>query len=78
MSALTPTELAVWDAITGRDGGYISTEEISRAVYGYADASSRLTIRCHVSNIRAKVGSGVIRTERGHGYRLALARRRVA
>lgn len=72
---LSPREFAVLDVLAGRFGTVVTKEELLRAVWGDEQAATRNVVEVYVGYVRRKLdaaGAGeVLRTVRGHGYRVA-------
>lgn len=65
---LTPTEFDLLNALAAAPGTVITREDLMRDVWGWSDAGGTRTLDSHVKALRAKVGSGRIRTVHGVGY----------
>lgn len=71
--ALTAREWALFDAFLARPGQLLSKSQLEEKLYAFDAEVESNTIEVHVSRLRKKLGSGVIETERGLGYRLGAA-----
>lgn len=71
---LSPREYALLVALAGRPDTVLSKEELLRAVWGQDQFVTRNAVEVYVGYLRRKldaVGAGhVVRTVRGHGYRV--------
>lgn len=67
---LTAREWALFDAFLARPGQLLSKSQLEEKLYAFDSEVESNTIEVHVSRLRKKLGSGVIETERGLGYRL--------
>lgn len=68
--ALTAREWALFEAFLSRPGQLLSKAQLEDKLYAFDSEVESNTIEVHVSRLRKKLGSGVIETERGLGYRL--------
>ena len=68
--ALTAREWALFEAFLARPGQLLSKAQLEDRLYAFGAEVESNTIEVHVSRLRKKLGSGVIETERGLGYRL--------
>lgn len=68
--ALTAREWALFDAFLARPGQLLSKSQLEEKLYAFDTEIESNTIEVHVSRLRKKLGSDVIETERGLGYRL--------
>ena len=68
--ALTAREWALFEAFLARPGQLLSKPQLEEKLYAFDDEIGSNTIEVHVSRLRKKLGSAVIETERGMGYRL--------
>ncbi len=67
---LTAREWAIFEALVAHPGAIVSKSQLEDRLYDFnADVESN-TVEVHVSNLRKKVGKGLIETVRGMGYRL--------
>ena len=67
---LTAREWALFDAFLARPGMLLSKAQLEEKLYAFEFEVESNTIEVHVSRLRKKLGSDVIKTERGLGYRL--------
>ena len=67
---LTAREWALFEAFLARPGQLLSKAQLEEKLYAFDSEVESNTIEVHVSRLRKKLGSGVIETERGLGYRL--------
>ena len=67
---LTAREWALFEAFLARPGQLLSKGQLEERLYAFDAEVESNTIEVHVSRLRKKLGSGVIETERGLGYRL--------
>jgi two-component system OmpR family response regulator len=67
---LTAREWALFDAFLARPGMLLSKAQLEEKLYAFESEVESNTIEVHVSRLRKKLGSDVIKTERGLGYRL--------
>lgn len=68
---LTAREWSLLELLAARAGRFVSRAEILELVWGgEADATASLEVL--IARIRRKLGEGVVRTMRGHGYALVV------
>lgn len=67
---LTAREWALFEAFLARPGQLLSKTQLEEKLYAFDAEVESNTIEVHVSRLRKKLGSAVIETERGMGYRL--------
>lgn len=67
---LTAREWALFEAFLARPGQLLSKAQLEEKLYAFDTEVESNTIEVHVSRLRKKLGSAVIETERGMGYRL--------
>lgn len=67
---LTAREWALFEAFVSRPGQLLSKSALEEKLYAFDAEVESNTIEVHVSRLRKKLGSAVIVTERGLGYRL--------
>ncbi|SLN31886.1 Transcriptional regulatory protein QseB [Roseovarius litorisediminis] len=67
---LTAREWALFEAFLLRPGQLLSKAQLEDTLYAFNSEIESNTIEVHVSRLRKKLGSGIIETERGMGYRL--------
>ena len=70
---LTAREWALLEAFLTRPGQLLSKAQLEEKLYDFAAEVESNTIEVHVSRLRKKLGTDLIETERGLGYRLAQA-----
>lgn len=70
---LTAREWALFEAFLSRPGQLLSKAQLEEKLYAFDTEVESNTIEVHVSRLRKKLGSAVIETERGMGYRLGKA-----
>ena len=68
---LTAREWALLEAFLAHPGHLLSKSQLEEKLYAFDTEIESNTIEVHVSRMRKKLGSGVIETERGLGYRLS-------
>ena len=68
---LTPTELRILLLLTDQPGHVYSREKIAYTVWGYEWAGDSRVVDVHIQRLRKKIGSELIETVRGYGYRFA-------
>ncbi|MFH8731547.1 response regulator transcription factor [Streptomyces sp. NPDC017964] len=71
---LTTKEFAVLEQLVVRPGEVVSKAEILEHVWDFAYEGDPNIVEVYVSTLRKKLGSGLIRTVRGAGYRLEAPR----
>lgn len=68
----TPKEFSVLQLLLERIGEVLSSDEISRQIWGYETYGSRNFVEAHISRLRAKLAdagaAGIVETVRGVGY----------
>ncbi|MFX0540996.1 response regulator transcription factor [Roseovarius sp. S4756] len=67
---LTAREWALFEAFLARPGQLLSKTQLEDKLYAFGAEVESNTIEVHVSRLRKKLGSAIIKTERGMGYRL--------
>ncbi len=67
---LTAREWALFEAFLARPGQLLSKAQLEEKLYAFGSEIDSNTIEVHVSRLRKKLGTAVIETERGLGYRL--------
>lgn len=70
---LTAREWALLEAFLTRPGQLFSKAQLEEKLYDFDAEVESNTIEVHVSRLRKKLGTDIIETERGLGYRLAQA-----
>ena len=68
---LTAREWALLESFLARPGQLLSKAQLEEKLYDFDVEIESNTIEVHVSRLRKKLGSELIETERGLGYRLA-------
>jgi|TARA_R110000824_G_scaffold401738_1_gene614309 two-component system, OmpR family, response regulator len=68
--SLTAREWALFEAFLSRPGQLLSKTQLEEKLYAFGAEVESNTIEVHVSRLRKKLGSKIIETERGLGYRL--------
>ena len=71
---LTAREWALLEAFVQRPGQVMSRARLEERLYAFGAEVDSNTIEVHVSRLRKKLGSDVVHTVRGIGYRLGSAR----
>ncbi len=66
--ALSAKEFAVLEALLLRPGAVLSRAQLEDRLYGFGDAIESNAVEVYVHALRRKLGSEVIRTQRGAGY----------
>jgi two-component system OmpR family response regulator len=67
---LTAREWALFETLLSRPGQLLSKAQLEEKLYAFDAEVESNTIEVHVSRLRKKLGTSVIETERGMGYRL--------
>lgn len=67
---LTRREWAILDRLSRRPDLTISRTSLEEDVYGFGEEVASNAIEAHVSRLRSKLGSNVVKTVRGFGYRM--------
>jgi two-component system OmpR family response regulator len=67
---LTAREWALFEAFLSRPSQLLSKAQLEEKLYAFDSEVESNTIEVHVSRLRKKLGSAIIQTERGLGYRL--------
>jgi DNA-binding response OmpR family regulator len=67
---LTPTEFDLLACLAAVPGRVLTREQLLADVWDWPDASGTRTVDSHVKALRAKIGSGRVRTVHGVGYAL--------
>jgi two-component system OmpR family response regulator len=70
---LTAREWELFEALLARPGQLLSKPQLEEKLYAFDAEVDSNTIEVHVSRLRKKLGSTIIVTERGMGYRLGRA-----
>lgn len=71
---LTAREWALLEAFVRHPGHVLSKEQLEERLYAFGAEVESNTIEVHVSRMRKKLGSAIVETVRGIGYRLGTAR----
>lgn len=71
---LTAREFALLLALARRPGAVLTRAQLAEALYGWCESIESNAVDVHVHHLRRKLGAGLIETQRGLGYRLAVAR----
>jgi two-component system response regulator QseB len=71
---LSRREQALLQALLQHPGRVLSGEQLKDSVYGFSDEVESNALNVHIHHLRRKLGSGIIETVRGLGYRLGPAR----
>jgi two-component system response regulator QseB len=66
--SLSAKEFAVLEALLLRPGAVLSRAQLEDRLYGFGDAIDSNAVEVYVHALRRKLGSEVIRTQRGAGY----------
>lgn len=67
---LTAREWAILERLLQRPGAVVSRERLEEAIYAFGEEVESNALEVHVSRIRKKLGSALIDTLRGVGYRV--------
>src|SRR3546814_5801211 len=67
---LSRREFAVLEALARRPDHIVSRGAIEEAIYGWQEEVGSNAVEVHIHKLRAKLGTGVIETVRGLGYRI--------
>ncbi|WP_321447837.1 response regulator transcription factor [uncultured Cohaesibacter sp.] len=67
---LTAREWALFEAFLQHPGNLLSKSQLEENLYAFDSEIESNTIEVHISRMRKKLGSGIIETVRGMGYRL--------
>lgn len=70
---LSRRELALLQALLNNPGRVLSADQLKDAVYGFAEDVESNALNVHIHHLRRKLGSGIVETVRGLGYRLGPA-----
>ena len=70
---LTPKEWALLRVLASRPGQIFTRERLQEALYQWDASSDSNTLEVFISRLRRKLGSSLIQTVRGVGYRLEAA-----
>lgn len=69
--AFARREFGILQALMERPGAILGKPQLEERLYGWQEDVESNTVEVHIHHLRAKLGSGFIRTVRGAGYRLA-------
>lgn len=69
---LSRREQALLGALLQNPGHILSAEQLQDSLYGLGDGVESNAINVHIYNLRRKLGSEVIKTVRGLGYRMGV------
>jgi two-component system OmpR family response regulator len=69
---LTAREWAVLDRLALRPGTVVSKAQIEDALYAFGSEVESNTVEVYVSRLRRKIGTALVQTVRGVGYRLVI------
>ena len=58
-------------ALMERPGATVSKASLEETLYGWQEEVESNAVEVHIHNLRTKLGTGLIKTVRGLGYRLA-------
>lgn len=72
--SMTPMEYQLLHQLMIRPGVVVTRERLSSALYGWQDSGPGNTLEVLIHNLRKKLGSELIRTVRGVGYRVEQSR----
>ena len=61
-------------ALLQNPGHILSAEQLQDSLYGLGDGVESNAINVHIYNLRRKLGSEVVKTVRGLGYRIGVPR----
>ncbi|TWG95022.1 two-component system response regulator QseB [Mesorhizobium sp. J18] len=67
---LSRREYSILHALMIHPGQIFSKRQIEEKLYGWQEEVESNTVEVHIHHLRAKLGSGIIQTVRGVGYRL--------
>lgn len=70
---LSRREQALLHALLHNRGRVLSSEQLKDSVYGFGDEVESNALNVHIHHLRRKLGSGIVETVRGLGYRLGPA-----
>ncbi len=69
---LSRREQALLSALLQNPGQILSAEQLQDSLYGLGDGVESNAINVHIYNLRRKLGSDVVKTVRGLGYRIGV------
>jgi two-component system response regulator QseB len=70
---LSRREQALLQALLQHRGRVLSAEQLKDSLYGFNDEVESNALNVHIHHLRRKLGSGIVETVRGLGYRLGPA-----
>ena len=70
--SLSRREQALLSALLQNPGHILSAEQLQDSLYGLGDGVESNAINVHIYNLRRKLGSDVVKTVRGLGYRMGV------
>ena len=68
---LSKSELVVLEALISQPGKVVNAEQLQDRLYGWAEGVASNAVAVHIHNLRKKLGTDLICTERGLGYYLS-------
>jgi two-component system, OmpR family, response regulator QseB len=68
--ALTRREFTILRLLMERPGAVIPRMALEEAIYGWQEGVESNAVEVHIHNLRGKLGSGIVQTVRGIGYRV--------
>lgn len=66
-------ELAALQAFLNNPGRVLTAEQLKDSIYGFSDEVESNAVNVHIHHLRRKLGSSIVETVRGIGYRLGPA-----
>lgn len=72
--SLSRREQALLSALLQNPGHILSAEQLQDSLYGLGDGVESNAINVHIYNLRRKLGSEVVKTVRGLGFRIGVPR----
>ncbi|MHB1591305.1 MAG: response regulator [Sulfuricella sp.] len=70
LMAVSAKEFAILQELMRESGTVISREQLEERLYGWGEEIGSNAMEVHIHNLRRKLGTEVIRTVRGVGYRI--------
>lgn len=70
---LSRREQSLIKTLLDNPGRIISADQLKDAVYGFSEDVESNALNVHIHNLRRKLGSGIVQTVRGMGYRIGPA-----
>ncbi len=67
---LSRREQALLKALLDHRGQILSTDQLKDFIYGFVDDVESNALNVHIYNLRRKLGSNIVETIRGMGYRI--------